>query len=557
MDIECMEIYMRMAQIRITLAGVTRPNIEDAEPGAVGTDGIKSEGGSDAGDDEVGKSPAQKYDQWTMEALEMVAKAAKIASSLSESAMIGRKVQYIANAVWMFKAKAEIMRGDTSNTVAYCRRAVQTYAADKGPGHFGILPSLAEAKSWRKFLEVIKVMSGVGWLSSILCLDNYMHEIHSAAKATGEIEYILEQYRNAVLAAQCNGANESRLMVNWARFYRDVVGTLDATSKAKTLLNKVIDAKGSTHYSAASFLLSDILLEEFRGTTQLKKKVMAYSEMQDLVKRSQTVIPLAHMVRKMDAVEFQQGLERTFEGCVAALTDEAGWNDTLSLRVLARVLALVGLEKEAQIAATCQIYVLNMESFKRENDWRIMGPDEGDGAGKTKSRGGNDGEDAGKVEINDLPSNSLVAPASSESDKGEEQSEYGHEGSSADEPFPGPDDADGDLNWDTKFITCSDSNKLIWQWSKDHVYLSYYCTEVDLCQRCFDKRAERIAGKRNDDWRVCPEGHRHIQMPVQGWKGLAGGVMKIADTEVPFRDWLMEIKEKKWLDAWERFWSNE
>ncbi|KAM5366238.1 hypothetical protein ACJZ2D_010586 [Fusarium nematophilum] len=124
-------------------------------------------------------------------------------------------------------------------------------------------------------------------------------------------------------------------MVNWARFYCDVVGTLDATSKAKALLNKVIDAKGSTHYSAASFLLSDILLEEFRGTTQLKKKM--------------TAIPLAHMARKMDAVEFQQ-------------------------------------------------------------------------------------------------------------------------------------------------------------WSKGHVYLCYYCTEADLCQECFDKRTERIAGKRDDDdWRVlCP-----------------------------------------------------
>ncbi|KAJ3545081.1 hypothetical protein NM208_g2690 [Fusarium decemcellulare] len=570
-DIERMEIYMRMAHVHIMLTGPTRPNIDDAGLGGVGTDEIKSKGGSDAGDDKVEKSPAPKYDQLTREALRVVAKAAKIASSLSASAMKDSKVQNIAHAVWMFKAKAEIMAGDTSNTVAYCKRAIQICPADSGLRRFEILPSLAEARSWRTFLDAIKVLSRVSWLSGCICLEDYMHEMHSAAKATGETEFILELYRNTVPAAQFNGANESRLMVNWARFYRDVVGTLDAISKAKTLLNKVIDTKGSTHYSAASFLLADILLEEFRGTTQLKKKVMAYNEMRDVVKRvsesmgsefdasqSQTVIPLAHMTRKMDSVEFQQGLERTFEGCVAALTDEAGWNDTLSLRVLARVLAVVGLEREAQIVATCQIYILDMEIFKRENDSRITGPGGSDGGEETERRGGSDGKDDGEIEINDLPANSPVAPASSECNKGEDQSKYGNEVSGADKQFAGLDDADGDLNWDSGTVTCSDCERLIRQWSKTHVYLCYYCTEVDLCQECFDKRTERIAGKRSDDWRViCPQGHRHIQMPVQGWKGLTGGVMKIADTEVPFRDWLLDVKEKKWPNTWERFWSSE
>lgn len=571
-DIERMEIYMRMAQIRIELADSTRTDMEDAELGAVGEDGTISEGGGDAGDD---KTPAQKYDQWAKEALEVVAKAAEIASSISEGAMQDRKVQHIAHAVWMFKAKAEVMRGDTSNTIAYCRRAVQVCPADDGPGRFDVLPPLAAAKSWTVFLEVVKVLSGVSWLGGALCLENYMHEIHCAAKATGEIEYVLGQYQNTLPEAEFNGANESRVMVNWARFNRDVVGTADATSKAKTLLNKAIDSKGSTHYSEASFLLSDILLEEFRGTTQLKTKMTAYGEMRDLVKRvsesmgsefnpsqSQTVIPLAHMARRMDASEFQQGLERTFQGCVAALTDEAGWNDTLSLRMLARVLALVGLDREAQIAATCQIYVLNMEIFKRENDWRIIDPDDGDSVGETESCEGDDGvddgEDDGEVQINDLPLDSPVTPASFESDEGEEKSEDGGEESAADEPLPDPDVADGDLNWDTGTLVCSDCEKTIWHWSQGHVYLCYYCTEVDLCQDCFDKRTERIAGKPSDDWRVlCPQGHRHIQMPVQGWKGLTRGVIKIKNTEVPFHDWLVEVKEKKWPVAWERFWISE
>ena len=105
-DIERMEIYMRMAQIRIELADSTRTDMEDVELGAVGEDDNKLEGGGDAGDD---KSPAQKYDQWAKEALEVVTKAAEIASSISDTAMKDRKVQRIAHAVWMFKAKAEIL----------------------------------------------------------------------------------------------------------------------------------------------------------------------------------------------------------------------------------------------------------------------------------------------------------------------------------------------------------------------------------------------------------------------------------------------------------------
>ncbi|KAL2109780.1 hypothetical protein VUR80DRAFT_2045 [Thermomyces stellatus] len=469
-DIECMEIYTRMAEIYTMLADSERPNIEDTESGTTGVDDTESESGDDAGDDESEESPAQKYDSWIREAMKVLTKAADIASSLSESAMKDEKVKHTVHCVWMCLARAEIMGGDTSNTVAYCRRAIQASPATDGFGRFSILPALAEVKSWSTVPQVVKVLSGPSQLHSVIILDDYVHEIHRAAKATGEVDYVVEQYRTTLLAADEMHVTYVRLMVNWARFYREVVGTPEATSKAKALFNKAIGARLSYAISQASFCLADILLDEFHGATQLKGKMVAYREMQDLVKRvsesmgsefdpsqSQTTIPLAHMARKMDPVAFQQGLERTFEGCVAALTDEAGWNDKLSLRVLARVLALVGLEREAQIAATCQIYVLDMEIFKRENDWSIEPHDDSDSAGETESRAANDDEDEPPLD-------------------------------------PDPVDGDGDLNWENGGVVCSDCDKLIWEWSQGPFYLCYFCTEIDLMPGVFRQALQENCG---------------------------------------------------------------
>jgi hypothetical protein len=64
----------------------------------------------------------------------------------------------------------------------------------------------------------------------------------------------------------------------------------------------------------------------------------------------------------------QRILEAAFNGCISTLTDSVGWNDSISLRTLAKILACVpGLELEAQIAASCQLYILDMGLHKTEN----------------------------------------------------------------------------------------------------------------------------------------------------------------------------------------------
>jgi hypothetical protein len=66
------------------------------------------------------------------------------------------------------------------------------------------------------------------------------------------------------------------------------------------------------------------------------------------------------------------------------------------------------------------------------------------------------------------------------------------------------------------------------------------------------------AGGKNDYWRLyCGQDHTYIKAPVEGWKGVKNGVMRIANEKIPFKDWLQALKEERWPSAWESFWKNE
>lgn len=589
-EMDSMEIYMRMAEIRLRLAEKEKEEEElKKENGGKKEDGEKKEdGGKDEntetekqsnpigratsktpdqdGEDmkvdkgEGDKAPESKYDQLAREALEFVTKASEIASNLPEGALEDSKIRNVVRDTWMLRAKAELFLENSDNTVAYCEKAMGAARKDEPPWHFDIVTRLGESKKWATVLEVFKVLSvdrGTTWLN----LHRYRDEVHNAAKHTGRLEFVIERYRDAALIEDEKVAHLT-IMINWANFYQEVVATPEAVAKAKALLNKVVDNNGSASLvTEASFRLSDILLEEFRQTTRSGVKMAAYREMRDLVKsisesmglefdptQSQSVIPLAHMTRRMDAFEFQQGLERTFAGCVQALTDEMGWNDKLSMRLLARVLACVGLEEDARIAASCQVYIINMDIFKRENDIQEKSEDKAEAKeGEQEKDGEQEQEDAqekeGEAQVNGEAADISEPPESKETEKNNKDTA----------------ETDGDdVNQLTGAISCDGCDMTIFDWSGDPVYLCYYCTEIDLCQKCFDKRAERDAGKPSEDWRIlCPKGHRHIKVPAEGWKGLKDGVLRFEDREVPFHDWLTVLKEKTWPEAWEKFWSDE
>jgi hypothetical protein len=282
--------------------------------------------------------------------------------------------------------------------------------------------------------------------------------------------------------------------------------------------------------------------------------------------QSQTTIPLALMTRQIKPLRFQAGLQATFSGCVEALRDNSATNDGVSFRTLAKVLACVpGLHEEARIAATCQLSIIDMEIFTKEiKDATEPGPDpvpdNGDAqdnpaeeekseqaAGSTEPKEVSDGTP-------DVVQNGVSKTLTNgETDAGTtpDPDPAAKENANAE-----PNEDDEDIDADQWGLTCNECSKAVSKWKQGALYLCYYCTELNLCEKCYDDKAARERGELPAHWRtLCPAGHRHIKAPVEGWKGVKAGVLRIGESKVPFRDWLAELETKKWPAAWERFWS--
>jgi hypothetical protein len=64
---------------------------------------------------------------------------------------------------------------------------------------------------------------------------------------------------------------------------------------------------------------------------------------------------------------------------------------------------------------------------------------------------------------------------------------------------------------------------------------------------------------KNSHWHdYCGPDHTYIKGPIEGWKGVKNGIIKIENEDpIPFKDWLQGLKDERWPAAWERFWKNE
>ena len=241
------------------------------------------------------------------------------------------------------------------------------------------------------------------------------------------------------------------------------------------------------------------------------------------------------MLRKMgSSTTFQEVLNDTFDFCIASLTDAEGWNDAICLRLLAKVLALVGgLEREAQIAFSLQYstldpaVMLNSDFFESSDS----SDDEDDILGESDQKG-------------------AEAAAVAESDSDDEDDED-------DEIIKH--DTWGDLSGaghpcDGEHMQDSDAVG----WNDGPFYLCILCAETQLCQGCFEKIRQYSRSDKWSCWKsYCGRDHKYIKGPVFGWKGVRDGMMVIGEAEQTVVDWIQELKEVKWPEAWEKFWLRQ
>lgn len=261
--------------------------------------------------------------------------------------------------------------------------------------------------------------------------------------------------------------------------------------------------------------LTDTIYKQFRATSDRAAKAKLFEEAKGLMSRrlAQAVtlqksyqvyhkVTLARMARKLGPLhEFEDILNEGFNTTIDALMDDVAWNDLINLEFLAKVLSsLDGLEREAQIALSAQFS-------------RLEPPD--------KNSTNADGEGVEEDEDED----------------------------------PLPDD-EGDLTGDS--IECTGPRcDVSWRaWKGRKIYRCVYCWYTILCEACYEKRMAYNAGAPiPPGGHYCGKDHKYYSGAVDGWKGIKNGMVLI-DGEEPFafKDWLKELKEKKWPEAWERFW---
>lgn len=251
-----------------------------------------------------------------------------------------------------------------------------------------ILRHLVDTEDWAKGLAFLKDLTKEQRVEFLFWprMEERHDLIQRVGRGSGAETYILSLY------AEINDNKDYTTSI-WGSAWRSfeaeyrwrVLQTPEHCAQAKALLNQVIENEQSTsaQRSEACFMLADILTEDFRNTADPALKTKAYDEMKTLVAhvseamgnefdatQSQTTVPLALMTKKLGpGIDFQRDLEATFQGCYNGLVDATGWNDSISLRTLAKVLSCLrglGLDRDAEIAATCQLYVLDQEIHRQD-----------------------------------------------------------------------------------------------------------------------------------------------------------------------------------------------
>lgn len=331
--------------------------------------------------------------------------------------------------------------------------------------------------------------------------------------------------------------------------------------KAKHLLYAILDGKRGGAPSAqdtiftARLNLTDILMEEFRNTTDSQEKSQLHTEMRALALRnhvalgddfehygSQTVIPMMLMARKLGpALEFQNGMEEVFRGCVTALKDNDGWNDNPAFRLLAKTLAWVpGLERDAQVSISLQFSCVDKDILKLQSHNAAVVDQAID---SVESRSGTTEID-GPVTTSDNVA-SLPEPVEKKAEMPSEGEEK--KGSGAEEDL-----------LDDQSVICNGCNKVFTGWKDGPLYLCTICTDTDLCTECYNKRVASNHGAEWTEWRTfCGPHHRYIKGPIAEFKGVKDGVIRIGKEETKFTDWLDGLNETRWKAAWVSWWEKD
>ena len=483
------------------------------------------------------------------------------------------------------RARTEVARGKLNEAMVSFEEARRANLEELMPGNYlkDTFKACLKKRDDALLIETIKKWKPMERLAFMTWdFDDSGWDDHEAlsraAFRTGQQEYLYQAYDEVLkLLENVNAAAPVRFQLAIVKWY---VG-LDAEG-AKSLLNETLDSTTSGESYAftnedpattlvyATVMMTEIIYAQYRTTPDHARKAELYVELQGLTQRplARSIAPpksdlayhsltLARMARKMaSAAEYQRQMQNAFGVCYEALVDNVNWNDGFNLSMLAIVLSSMGgLETEAQFMLSAQFSKLDPAVKDEYSDSGSESEDEGEDK-KT-----NGVKDAGKEDDGDEDYEGKDDDdEDGEDDEEEDDSLPSDEGDLADNFYS----CDGECHPTTQWLA----------WKGRPMYTCLICSDTCLCEPCYHKRQEynKLGAERaNEACRAsagavyCGFDHKYVRGPIPGWKGIKDGVMTVESSggeeggriEVKFTEWLKEVKEVKWKEAWKRFWLKE
>ncbi|KAJ4316346.1 hypothetical protein N0V94_005484 [Neodidymelliopsis sp. IMI 364377] len=527
----------------------------------------------------------QKKISWLEESLTVYDQAQSVYHDVKEAGALNEDFEFPV--CWNLEnmACAAALLGRSEKAVSRLKEAIETKGA---LSISNILELTAALKDDSQFSMIIEVLEQIDkeTVARYLILDG-SELAQEAAARTKRGKFLLDLYESSQKVAESWSVGhefKARLQWNAAIFARQALGDCEV---AKRLLGDMIDHPACADWRILGGCnqLAEIMLEEFRLSSTPSIKQQALEKTLALLDKPAHLLPpddyqpteshisvtVAIMLRRLGpSLDFHGRLNSAFKSCMDELQDDTGFNDSFALRRLARVLSCVsGFERFASIALTAQFYVLDDVVRRKDLDLYqakdINGTQDlnGDEQPLTKDLDQRDSLQVEHDDYSDIQSvNALVDGITTDDvpmlkrpqHERRDSNEKKDIATSAPQSPMVPDEMDQGI-LDFWVLTCNVCRKEIPNLSHGAVYYCIYCIDCDICEDCFSKKEQRERGEVEPDWHViCPSGHKHVKAPVEGWRGIKGGMMRIAGEEIPFKNWLTQL-ESQWTEYWRGFWT--
>jgi len=309
--------------------------------------------------------------------------------------------------------------------------------------------------------------------------------------------------------------------------------------------------------------LADILFYEFQMTADPTKKEALMDTLRDLpsahehdddnknFRGSHVDMLRANMLRLMGpAKEYESYMKELFKKCVAGLEDSISWNDSSSLRLLAKVLAsLDSLESDSRIAISAQFSILDLAIYGQdlEPEQSEMPSNESDTEAGAEQESVNEKSEplnesnvlqndslmdkAHGVESKDLPEEP-IEEKQGPTELGEQDVTETHSDNETE-----TDELDEDVF--PEGLACNGSYETsISSWTQP-IYYCLICPNCDLCEDCHSKRVQQTKRvqsteeKTEEPWlSFCGANYCYIKGPMKGWKGVKDSIVQYGETEI-------------------------